>query len=59
MAKKKADASDVAELLKTMLIVELRQAGVSRTDIRAIVGVDTNRVTKVLKGFPREGARKD
>ena len=48
-AKKRVCKDDIAETLRTMLIVQLRLAGVDRGRIRAIVGCDMHRVAGVLK----------
>ncbi len=46
---------DMNEFLQTLLIVQLGLAGVPQRNIRAIVGCDLNRVSKILKQVkPRE-----
>lgn len=53
--KKKLD--DQTELLRTLLIVQLRLAGVSGAEIRAIVGGDMNRVTRIVKLLKPKSSR--
>ena len=56
--KRKAGNSEVAELLRKMLIVQLGLAGVRRQHIRTIVGCDMNLVTQVLKLVDRNTGKK-
>jgi hypothetical protein len=56
-------ADEVAELLRTLLIVQLRLAGLGYREIRAVAGCDINRVNKTLKplkslGSPTRGEAK-
>jgi len=51
------NTDDVPDLLRTMLIVQLGLAGVSRHSIRAVAGCDMNRVTAVLKHVAKRGTR--
>ncbi len=48
---KNASANDTVdtELLRKILIVQLAIEGVSQQNIRAIVGVDINRVNQIVK----------
>lgn len=57
MAKKKSEVNEVAELLKTLVIVQLRLAGATGENIRSIVGGDMNRVSQILKAMPRVRGR--
>jgi hypothetical protein len=50
---KKVAGDEQLELLKTLVIVQLGLAGVSRHDIRAILGCDMNLVTKVARHLPK------
>jgi len=43
----------VAEVLRDMLIVQLALAGLTRHQIRETVGVDMNRVTRLVKHIKR------
>ncbi len=50
MARKpKRVTDDTTEVLKDLLIVQLGVAGVRQQDIRAIVGVDMNRVSRIVR----------
>ncbi len=50
MAKRQGrDASELVELLRTLLIVQLRLAGFGNRQIRAVVSCDMNRVASVTK----------
>jgi hypothetical protein len=42
------------DILIDMLIVQCAAAGLKRPQIRAIAGVDTNRVARILKYFKQE-----
>jgi hypothetical protein len=55
MARNKATDSDVAvaELLRSLLIVQLGLARVPQNDIRKIVGCGIGRVNDVLKHLPK------
>jgi transposase-like protein len=54
MAKGNSSAQlGVAELLRDMLIVQLALAGLTRHQIRETVGVDMNRVTRLVKHIKR------
>ena len=50
--KNSAKAS-TEEILRDMLIVQLAVAGLTRHQIRETVGVDMNRVTRVVKYIKR------
>ena len=54
---KKAKTTD--DILIDLLIVQCAAAGLNRPSIRAIAGVDTNRVARILKHFKPEGKKKD
>jgi len=62
MAKQtRREPNEQAELLRTLLIVQLRLAGFGTRQIRAVVSCETNRVTSVtrhpnLSGAPACGA---
>ena len=47
--KTKRVTDDTTEVLKDLLIVQLGVAGVRQQDIRAIVGVDMNRVSRIVR----------
>jgi hypothetical protein len=50
MAKKaSSENTQVAELLKDLLITTLGAAGVKQSEIRQIVGCDINRVSRIVK----------
>jgi len=54
MAKENSSAQlGVAEVLRDMLIVQLALAGLTRHQIRETVGVDMNRVTRLVKHIKR------
>jgi len=54
MAKGNSSAQPgVAEILRDMLIVQLALAGLTRHQIRETVGVDMNRVTRLVKHIKR------
>jgi hypothetical protein len=57
-AKRRKNPDDVPDLLRTMLIVQLGLAGVSRQSIRVVAGCDMNRVTAVLKHVVPKGSTK-
>jgi len=58
MAKANSSAQlDAAEVLRDMLIVQLALAGLTRHQIRETVGVDMNRVTRLVKHI-KKGAGK-
>lgn len=42
------------DILIDLLIVQCAAAGLNRPSIRAIAGVDTNRVARILKHFKTE-----
>lgn len=59
VAKNKKRSDDSVELLQTALIVQLALAGIGGREIRAIVGCDMNRVTRVLKFIkPKQRSKK-
>lgn len=45
------------DILIDLLIVQCAAAGLNRPSIRAIAGVDTNRVARILKHFKTEGKK--
>lgn len=45
------------DILTDLLIVQCAAAGLNRPSIRAIAGVDTNRVARILKHFKTEGKK--
>ena len=45
------------DILLDILIVQCAAAGLNRPSIRAIAGVDTNRVARILKHFKQEGKK--
>ncbi len=45
-------ADNTEELLRTLLIVQLRLAGLAQRNIQKIVGCDVNRVSRVIKHMP-------
>lgn len=56
MAKGKQTARPASEdILRDILIVQLALAGLTRHQIRETVGVDMNRVTRVVKYIKRSG----
>lgn len=55
----KRDGNDTAELLKSILIVQLGMAGVRQQDIRAIVGCDINRVSRIVRHLKPKVAREE
>lgn len=57
--KRKKREADTYELLQDMLIVQLGLAGVPQLQIREIVGVDTNRVNRIVKYLRKRGAKND
>lgn len=54
MAKKPKTTEDI---LIDLLIVQCAAAGLNRPAIRAIAGVDTNRVARILRHFKTEGKK--
>ena len=62
-ARRRAPTDEATELLRTLLIVQLRLAGLGYREIRAVAGCDMNRVNKTLKplkslGSPKRGESK-
>jgi hypothetical protein len=51
--KKTAARPESEEILRDMLIVQLALAGLTRHQIRETVGVNMNRVTRVVKYITR------
>jgi len=47
------DSSKVEELLQDLIMVQLALAGVPGTEIRKVVGVNMNRVTRILKAVKK------
>jgi transposase-like protein len=48
---------EAAEVLRDMLIVQLALAGLTRHQIRETVGVDMNRVTRLVKHIKRSAEK--
>lgn len=42
-------SNEIANLLKTMIIIQLGLADVTQSNIRRIIGGDMNRINKILK----------
>jgi len=59
MAAKRSGNDETAELLRTMLIVQLGLAGIGQRQIREVVGCGLNRVTKTLKPLKIKRTRKE
>lgn len=58
LRKPKSGEADAAEILKDILIVQLGIAGVPQQNIRAIVGCDINRVSRIVRHLkPKPGRR--
>lgn len=57
--KPKRDDNDATELLKDILIVQLGVAGVRQQAIRAIVGCDINRVSRIVRHIKTKPAREE
>ena len=58
--RKRTNQKDqTAEILKSLLIVELAKAGVRQSEIRKIVGGDMARVNRIARFFKKRGQRKD
>lgn len=53
IVKPKRKSDERTELLRTLVITQLYLAGVTRHNIRKVVGGDMNRVTAVLRHFPK------
>jgi hypothetical protein len=54
MAKnKQKKAETVEDLLRDLMIIQLGLAGLTQHQIREIVGVDINRVSRILKHFKK------
>lgn len=54
MANNKSKKSDsVEDLLKDLMIIQLGLVGLSRHQVREIVGVDMHRVTRILRHFKK------
>lgn len=58
----KGDLEELTELVRTLLIAQLRLAGVPQRNIRAVARCDVNRVSEVIKQLKipekRENANK-
>jgi hypothetical protein len=52
-AKQRKEQATVEELLRDLLIVQLGLAGLTQVQIREIVGVDMNRVNRIVKYFKK------
>ncbi len=48
---KSVNTDKCIELLQNLLIIELGREGLSQHEIREIVGVDINRISKIVKHF--------
>ncbi len=48
-----AKAQTTDDLLRDLIIIQLGLAGLSQVQIREIVGVDMNRVSRILKHFKK------
>lgn len=57
--KPKRSEGDTTEILKDILIVQLGMAGVRQQDIRAIVGCDINRVSRIVRHIKTKPAREE
>lgn len=57
--KRKRESNDTVELLRDILIVQLRVAGVRQQDIRTIVGCDINRVSRIVRHLKTKSAREE
>jgi len=54
MAKNKQKKAETLEdLLRDLMIIQLGLAGLTQHQIREIVGVDINRVSRILKHFKK------
>jgi transposase-like protein len=53
----KANSSSREDILRDILIVQLALAGLTRHQIRETVGVDMNRVTRIVKYIKRSTDR--
>ena len=51
--KKNPKSNMTDELLRDLIIVQLGLAGLSQPQIRKIVGVDMNRVNRIVKHFKK------
>ena len=51
---KRKKAETVEDLLRDLLIVQLGLGGLTQHQIREIVGVDINRVSRILKHFKKD-----
>ena len=54
MGKKVKKSETSEDLLRDLIIVQLGLAGLGRHQIREIVGVDMNRVTRILQHFKKK-----
>ncbi len=52
--KQRKEQATVEELLRDLLIVQLGLAGLTQVQIREIVGVDMNRVNRIVKYFKKK-----
>jgi hypothetical protein len=60
MARRPKSAEpDTVELLRDILIVQLGVAGVQQQKIRAIIGCDINRVSRIVRHLKVKSARKE
>lgn len=57
--KLKQYGSDPTEVLKDILIVQLGVAGVPQQNIRAIVGCDINRVSRIVRYLKMKPVRRE
>lgn len=58
MKKKNGGENITDELLRDILIVQLKLAGLTQRQIRNIVAVDTHRVNRILKHFKVKSFKK-
>ena len=49
------DADNQTQLLKYLLAVELWKAGLSQSEIKSRLGMDSNLISGMLKGLVRKG----
>lgn len=59
MALQKKNDQTTDDLLRDLLIVQLGIAGLTQRQIREIVGVDMNRVSRIIKHFKKGGKTGD
>ncbi len=52
--EKKSEIGEIIELLKKLLIIELGKTGMPQRDIRKVVGIDINKVNRLVKHIKRK-----